>query len=106
MQQTSLKKESASRAAMLALVVAGTAVIITLLIAPWNWIPTEYAEEITVIAVTEHGCVGESKMGQSVIVSDCSAGVGDVISAKFYAPASEQNGYYDRIYEKLAMVEP
>ena len=63
-------------------------------------------EEITVIAVTEHGCVGESQMGQSVVVSDCSAGVGDVISAKFYAPASEQNGYYDRIYEKLAMVEP
>ena len=58
MQQTSLKKESASRAAMLAMVVAGTAVIITLLIAPWNWVPTEYAEEITVIAVTEHGCVG------------------------------------------------
>ena len=106
MQQTSLKEESASRAAMLALVVAGTAVIITLLIAPWNWVPTEYAEEITVIAVTEHGCVGESKMGQSVVVSDCSAGVGDVISAKFYAPVSEQNGYYDRIYEKLAMVEP
>ena len=106
MQQTSLKKESASRAAMLALVIAGTAVIITLLIAPWNWIPTEYAEEITVIVVTEHGCVGESQMGQSVVVSDCSAGVGDVISAKFYAPASEQNGYYDRIYEKLAMVEP
>ena len=106
MQQTSLKKESASRAAMLALVIAGTAVIITLLIAPWNWIPTEYAEEITVIAVTEHGCVGESQMGQSVVVSDCSAGVGDVISAKFYAPASEQNGYYDKIYEKLAMVEP
>ena len=106
MQQTSLKKESASRAAMLALVIAGTAVIITLLIEPWNWVPTEYAEEITVIAVTEHGCVGESQMGQSVVVSDCSAGVGDVISAKFYAPASEQNGYYDRIYEKLAMVEP
>ena len=106
MQQTSLKKESASRAAMLALVVASTAGIITLLIAPWNWVPTEYAEEITVIAVTEHGCVGESQMGQSVVVSDCSAGVGDVISAKFYAPASEQNGYYDRIYEKLAMVEP
>ena len=106
MQQISLKKESASRVAMLALVVAGTAVIITLLIAPWNWVPTQYAEEITVIAVTEHGCVGESQMGQSVVVSDCSAGVGDMISAKFYAPASEQNGYYDRIYEKLAMVEP
>ena len=106
MQQISLKKESASRVAMLALVVAGTAVIITLLIAPWNWVPTQYAEEITVIAVTEYGCVGESQMGQSVVVSDCSTDVGEIISAKFYAPASEQNGYYDRIYEKLAMVEP
>jgi len=45
-------------------------------------------------------------MGQSVVVSDCSASVGDVISAEFYAPASDKNGYYDRIYEKLAMVEP
>ncbi len=35
-----------------------------------------------------------------------SASVGDVISGKYIAPASEQNGYYDRIYEKLAMVEP
>ena len=40
------------------------------------------------------------------LISFILAGVGDVISAKFYAPASEQNGYYDRIYEKLAMVEP
>ncbi len=70
MQQTSLKHEGA----------------------PWNWMPTEYAEEITVIAVTDYGCVGESH--------------GDVISAEFYAPASDKNGYYDRIYEKLAIVEP
>ena len=68
--------------------------------------PTEYAEQITVIAVTDYGCVGESQMGQSVVVSDCSANIGDVISAEFYAPASDKNGYYDRIYEKLAMVEP
>ena len=48
--------------------------------------PTEYAEEITVIAVTDYGCVGESQVGNSVVVSDCSASVGDVISAQFYAP--------------------
>ena len=63
--------------------------------------PTEYEEEITVIAVTDYGCVGESQVGNSVVVSDCSASVGDVISAQFYAPASDKNGYYDRIYEKL-----
>jgi len=106
MQQTSLKHEGISRIAMLGLVGAGTAVILTLLLAPWNWMPTEYAEEITVIAVTDYGCVGESQVGNSVVVSDCSASVGDVISAEFYAPASDKNGYYDRIYEKLAIVEP
>jgi len=106
MQQTSLKEESISRVAILALVIAGTTVIITLLIAPWNWAPIQYTEEITVIAVTDYGCVGESQIGKSVVVSDCSTDVGEIISAKFYAPASEQNGYYDRIYEKLAMVEP
>jgi hypothetical protein len=56
--------------------------------------------------VTDYGCVGESQVGNSVVVSDCSASVGDVISAQFYAPASDKNGYYDRIYEKLAVVEP
>ena len=106
MQQTSLKSESISRIAMVGLAVAGIAVILTLLLAPWNWMPTEYAEEITVIAVTDYGCVGESQMGNSVVVSDCSASVGDVIPAEFYAPASDKNGYYDRIYEKLAVVEP
>jgi hypothetical protein len=106
MQQTSLKNEGTSRVAMLGIAVAGIAVILTLLLAPWNWMPTEYAEQITVIAVTDYGCVGESQMGQSVVVSDCSANIGDVISAEFYAPASDKNGYYDRIYEKLAMVEP
>ena len=73
MQQTSLKNEGISRIAMLGLVGAGTAVILTLLLAPWNWMPTEYAEEITVIAVTDYGCVGESQVGNSVVVSDCSA---------------------------------
>jgi hypothetical protein len=106
MQQTSFKSESISRIAMVGLAVAGIAVILTLLLAPWNWMPTEYAEQITVIAVTDYGCVGESQMGNSVVVSDCSANVGDVISAEFYAPASDKNGYYDRIYEKLAVVEP
>ena len=106
MQQTSLKNEGTSRVVMLGIAVVGIAVILTLLLAPWNWMPTEYAEQITVIAVTDYGCVGESQMGQSVVVSDCSANIGDVISAEFYAPASDKNGYYDRIYEKLAMVEP
>ena len=87
MQQTSLKKESASRAAMLALVVASTAVSSSL----HRGIGYQQNMQRKLpSSVTEHGCVGESKIGQSVVVSDCSAGVGDVISAKFYAPAASR----------------
>ena len=46
---------------MLGLVGAGTAVILTLLLAPWNWMPTEYAEEITVIAVTDTDVLANPK---------------------------------------------
>ena len=106
MQQTSQNEKGTPRAAMLGLMVVGAAIILTLLLAPWNWMPIEYSDEITVIAVTDYGCVGESQTGQSVVVSECSAKVGDTISAKYYAPASEQNGYYDRIYEKLEMLKP
>ena len=42
----------------------------------------------------------------SVVVSDCEANVGDIVSATFYIPAMEQNGYYDRIQDKLEMVNP
>ena len=106
MQQTSQNEKGTPRAVMLGLMVAGAVIILTLLLAPWNWMPIEYSDEITVIAVTDYGCVGESQTGQSVVVSECSAKVGDTISAKYYEPASEQNGYYDRIYEKLEMVKP
>ena len=106
MQKISQNEKGITRAAMLVLMIAGAAIIMTLLIAPWNWMPTVYSDEIIVIAVTDYGCVGESQTGQSVVVSECSASVGDIIPAKYCAPASEQNGYYDRIYEKLAIVEP
>jgi hypothetical protein len=56
--------------------------------------------------VTDYGCVAESVLGHSVVVSDCDSSVGDIISATFYVPAMEQNGYYDRIQDKLEMVNP
>ena len=62
--------------------------------------PTEYAEEITVIAVTDYGCVGESQVGNSV-VADCSASVGDALPHNF-THHCDKNGYYDRIYEKAS----
>jgi len=83
-----------------------TSVILILTITPWNIVPTLVTEDITVIAVTEYGCVGESVLGHSVVVSDCSSMLGDTISATFYVPSMELNGYYDKIQEKLATVNP
>ena len=104
MQQTTYKK--APRLKFLAIAAAATSVILVFTVTPWNILPTLVTEDVTVIAVTDYGCVAESILGHSVVVSDCKAGVGDVISATFYVPAMEQNGYYDRIQDKLEMVNP
>lgn len=61
---------------------------------------------ITVLEVTEYGCVGESMYGVSVVVSECSAKVGDVVSASFYIPAMEVNGFYDKVQERVMAVQP
>ncbi|MGY5152139.1 MAG: hypothetical protein ACW9XA_07715 [Candidatus Nitrosopumilus sp. bin_6a] len=81
-------------------------VMLVFTLTPWNIVPTLVTEDVSVIAVTDYGCVGESVLGYSVVVTDCDAGVGDVISTTFYVPAMDQNGYYDRIEGKLAKVNP
>jgi hypothetical protein len=104
MQQTKYKKTP--RLKFLVIVAAATSVILVFTITPWNIVPTLITEDVMVIAVTDYGCVAESSMGHSVVVSDCRAGIGDVVSATFYVPAMDQNGYYDRIQDKLEMVNP
>ena len=106
MQQTTQTEKKAPRLAFVAILVAATSVILVLTVTPWNLVPTLVTEDVTVIAVADYGCVAESVLGHSVVVSDCDARVGDVISATFYVPAMEQNGYYDRIQDKLEMVNP
>jgi hypothetical protein len=49
---------------------------------------------------------GGSELGFSVIISNCSTNIGEGVSATFKVPAMEINGFYDRIEEKLAVVEP
>jgi hypothetical protein len=105
--QNSIQKEKKSPVIRtIALIAGGLAVALVLTITPWNIIPTEVTENVTVIAITKHGCVGESELGVSVVVPECTAQIGDVVSATFFVPAMEKNGYYDRIESKLAMVEP
>ena len=104
MQQTKQQKSPALK--FLASISIATAVILVFTITPWNIVPTSVTEEVQVIATTEVGCVGESSLGHSVVVENCQAKVGDIISATFNVPAYEQNGYYDKIQEKLEKVTP
>lgn len=104
MQQ--ITEKQTPRLKFLVILAVATSVMLVLTITPWNFIPTQVTEDVTVIAVTDYGCVAESVIGLSVVVSDCSVKVGDVVPATFYVPAMEQNGYYDRIKDKLAMVSP
>ena len=90
----------------MALIAGGLAVILVFTLSPWNLIPTEVTEDVTVLAIIEQGCVGESNLGVSVVIPNCSANVGEVVSATFKVPAMEINGFYDRIEGKLAVVEP
>jgi hypothetical protein len=106
MQQTTQKEKKTPVLKLVLTLAAATSVILVLTLSPWNLVPTLVTEDVTVIAVTDYGCVAESILGHSVVVSDCNANVGDVISATFYVPAGELNGYYDRIQDKLEMVNP
>ena len=90
----------------LAILAVATSVILVFTITSWNMLPTLVIEDVTVIAVTDYGCVAESSMGHSVVVPDCSASGGDVVSTTFYVPAMDQNGYYDRIQDKIKMANP
>ena len=90
----------------LTIISIATTVILVFTITPWNIMPTSVTENVQVIATTEIGCIGESALGHSVVVENCQAKVGDIISATFYVPALEQNGYYDKIQEKLEKVTP
>ena len=105
--QKSIQKEKKSPVIpVIALMVGGLAVVLILLLTPRNFVPVEVTEDITVLAITEHGCVGESVYGVSVVVPECSAQVGDMISASFNIPAMEINGFYDKVQERVLAVEP
>ena len=104
MQKTTQKKTPQLK--FLLIISIATAVILLFTITPWNILPTAVTEDVQIIAVTDYGCIAESTLGHSVVVENCKASVSDTISATFYVPAFEQNGYYDKIHEKLEKVTP
>ena len=85
---------------------ASTAVILMFTITPWNFVPVQIAEDITVLGIIEDGCVGESQYGTIVVVPQCSSQVGDVVSATFYVPAMEMNSYYEKLQDRVDVVQP
>jgi len=72
-------------------------VILVFTVSPWNIVPIMVTEDVTVIAVADYGCVGESSVGRSVVAPNCDASVGDIVSATFYIPAIEINGYLEEL---------
>ena len=95
MQQITNKKTPQLKFAIIIAVAVSVALIFT--ITPWNIVPTQVSEDVAVIKVTDYGCVGESSMGRSVVVPNCDADVGDTVSATFYIPAGEVNGYLEEL---------
>jgi len=97
-QQTTYKKTPQLK--FLAIAAVATSVILVFTVTPWNIVPTMMTEDVAVIAVADYGCVGESSLGRSVVVPNCDAGVGDIVSATFYIPAGEINGYLEELDRK------
>lgn len=104
--QTTQKEKKSPVIPVIGLMAGGLAVVLIFTLTPWNLAPSQVTEDVTILAVTEYGCVGESHLGVSVVIEGCDASVGDVVSATFFVPAMAQNGYYDRIEAKLSMVQP
>ena len=91
------KENRLSRRALLSVMFAGFAVVVVFTVTPWNFIPTQVTEDVTVIANMDYGCVGESQYGVSVVVPECSAQVGDTVSASFNVPSWKLNGYLEEL---------
>ena len=98
MQQTTNKKTPQLK--FLLIVAVAVSVTLVFTITPWNIVPTLVTEDVAVITVAEYGCVGESSLGRSVVVQDCDADVGDMVSATFYIPAGEINGYLEELEKR------
>ena len=103
MQQTTYKKTPHLK--FLLIVAVAVSVTLVFTITPWNIVPTLVSEDVTVIAVTDYGCVGESVLGRSVVVPNCVESVGDTVSATFYIPSMEVNGYLEELENRIPMVD-
>jgi hypothetical protein len=91
------------------LVLGGLAILMITSIAPiWHWLPVQITEQGTVLAVTEKGCVIKTHTLSDTLplVQKCNSQPGDVIEVTYYVPSKIVNGYFLRMQEKAALVQP
>lgn len=83
------------------LVLIGVALMATLVMAPvWHWFPVQVTEGVTVVAVTESGCIADAPtIGMPINIGHCNALPGDVVEATYNAPIKATSGYYERFNE-------
>ena len=82
------------------IIAAAVSVALIFTITPSNIVLTQVSEDVAVISITDYGCVGESSTGRSIVVSDYNANVGDIVSATYYIPAGEINGYLENLEKR------
>ena len=104
MQKQKDNKKPASM--MVLLIVGATIAMVAITMNPSNYIPVQTTENAEIIAVIDARCVVETNRGHSYVVPDCNSVPGSIDSTTFHVPGAEPNGYYDRIEDKMATVEP
>ena len=88
------------------MLVASVVLLLTTIVPVWNWIPTQITEEGTVLTMTENGCVIAVPTMNYPIIQECNAQPGDLISVTYYVPGKMINDYYDRMQDKVELVQP
>ena len=86
------------------LVLVGVAVIVTTVMYPiWHWFPVQVTEGVTVVAITEQGCIADAPtINLPINIGHCNAQVGEVVEATYYAPMKATSGYSERVNEILS----
>ena len=85
---------------------ASVVLLLTTIVPVWNWIPTQITEEGTVLTITENGCVIAVPTMGLPIIQECSAQPGDLIEVTYFFAGKLVNDYYDRVQDKVDLVQP
>lgn len=85
-------------------VLVGVGLMVTTIMSPiWHWFPVEITEQVTVVAVTESGCIADAPtIGLPINIGHCNALPGDTVEATYLGPVRATSGHYERVSEMAA----